>query len=113
MKLDDVRDFALSLPEATEQPHHELSSFRVRGRIFTTVPTDGEHLHVFVDEDAIRAAVAHGSGAFEELWWGRRLLGVRVDLAKADADLVLDLVEEAWRRRAPRRLVARLDASRR
>ena len=29
MKLDQVREIALSLPEATEAPHHERTSFRV------------------------------------------------------------------------------------
>ena len=36
MTLDDVRSFALSLPETTEAPHHERTSFRVRGKIFAT-----------------------------------------------------------------------------
>ena len=50
MKLEQARRFALSLPEVVEAPHHELSSFRIRGKIFATVPPDGKHLHVFVDE---------------------------------------------------------------
>jgi hypothetical protein len=105
MKLEDVRAFARSLPETTEQPHFEMSSFRVRGKIYATVPPDEEHLHVFVDEDATRAAVAHPSGACEELWWGKKLVGVRVDLGVAEADLVFDLVEESWKRKAPKSLV--------
>ena len=28
-----------SLPESTEQDHHGMASFRVRGRIFATSPT--------------------------------------------------------------------------
>ncbi|MDR7466128.1 MAG: MmcQ/YjbR family DNA-binding protein [Armatimonadota bacterium] len=51
MKIDRVRRFALSLPEATEEPHSDKSSFRVKGKIFATVPPDGRHLHVFVDEE--------------------------------------------------------------
>jgi len=35
--LDDVRSFALSLPEPIEAPHHERTSFRVRGKIFATL----------------------------------------------------------------------------
>lgn len=45
---EQARRFALSLPEATEEPHFDKASFRVRGRIFATVPPDGQHLHVFV-----------------------------------------------------------------
>jgi hypothetical protein len=38
--METVRRHALSLDEVTEAPHHELSSFRVRGRIFVTIPPD-------------------------------------------------------------------------
>ena len=61
--------FALSLPEAVEQDHHGIPSFRVRGRIFATVP-DEDHLRIMVDEGEIRAAVAEDPEAFAELWWG-------------------------------------------
>jgi hypothetical protein len=46
--LAQARKIALALPEATEQDHHGALSFRVRGKIFATVP-DSEHLRVMVD----------------------------------------------------------------
>lgn len=49
MRLDTARRFALSLPETTEEPHFEKSSFRVKGKIFATVPEGGKHLHLQVD----------------------------------------------------------------
>jgi hypothetical protein len=49
--IRDVRALALSLPEACEQDHHGIPSFRVRGKIFATVP-DGEHVRVMADECA-------------------------------------------------------------
>lgn len=103
---------AMALPEATEEPHFDLTSFRVRGKIFVTVPPDGTSARVFVDEDEARAAVAEQPEVVEELWWGKRLSGVRVDLARADAGRLAELVEEAWRRRAPKRVVAAYDATR-
>ena len=102
MELDEARRFALSLPETTEEPHFEMSSFRVRGRIFATVPTDGEHLHVFVDERETLASVAENPRVFEELWWGKRLAGVRVNLPIADSRSVIELLEDSWRRKAPK-----------
>jgi hypothetical protein len=105
MKLEEARRFALSLPEATEEPHFEKSSFRIRGKIFATVPPGNSHLHVFVDESETRASVAEDPVAFEELWWGKRLKGVRVDLRAADSQRVFELLEESWRQRAPERLV--------
>src|SRR5439155_19096500 len=88
MDLEAARQFALSLPETTEEPHFEKASFRVRGKIFATVPADGEHLHIFVDEHAARALAAENPAAFEELWWGKRLTGVRVNLPAADEETV-------------------------
>jgi hypothetical protein len=104
--LDQARRFAMSLPEVTEQPHHDMSSFRVRGKIFVTVPPDEEHLHVFVDEPEIAASVAEDPAAFEPLRWGHQVRGVRVNLAAAPADRVQELIEESWRRKAPKRLLA-------
>jgi hypothetical protein len=109
MKLEEARRFVLSLPEVEEQPHFEKSSFRIGGKILATV----RFLHVFVDEHEARASVAEDPGAFEALWWGKRLAGVRVDLPAASPDVVFELLEESWRRKAPKRLVARYDAERR
>jgi hypothetical protein len=109
MELHEARRFALSLPEATEEPHFHMASFRVRGKIFATVPPDGDHLHVFADEEVTRASVAEDPRAFAELWWGQRLVSVRVNLPAADDKAVFELLEEAWRRKAPRRVVALFD----
>jgi hypothetical protein len=43
--LAQARQFALSLPGVTEEPHFDMTSFRVRGKIFVTVPPDGTRLH--------------------------------------------------------------------
>ncbi|MEJ0066142.1 MAG: MmcQ/YjbR family DNA-binding protein [Caulobacteraceae bacterium] len=34
---DDIRRLALALPEAVEADHHGMPSFRVRGKIFSTI----------------------------------------------------------------------------
>ena len=104
--LDRVRRFALSLPGVTEEPHFEMSSFRVRGKIFVTVPPDEGRLHVFVDEPEVDVCVAEDPSAFEPLRWGQRIRGLRVDLAAAPAGRVQELIEDAWRRKAPKRVVA-------
>ena len=89
-----------------------MSSFRVRGKIFATVPPSGEYLHVFVDEGEVRAAVAEDPAAFEPLLWGQRLRGLRVRVAAAPAQRIAELLEESWRRKAPARLAAEWDAER-
>jgi hypothetical protein len=109
MTLDTARAFALSLPETSEAPHHQMSSFRVRGKIFCTVPTDGDHLHIFVDELETKAIVADSPHCSEELWWGKKLSGVRVTLSAAQEELVFELLENSWRLRAPADIAAEFD----
>ena len=104
VKLAEVRKYALSLPEANEEPHFEYSSFRILGKIFATVPPGEEHLHVFVDEQRRELALAMFPEAYEKLWWGKKVLGIRVSLSKADASDVSDLLGSAWKAKAPKRL---------
>ncbi|HVF14904.1 MAG TPA: hypothetical protein VM942_09915 [Acidimicrobiales bacterium] len=68
---------------------------------------------MFVDEDEARAVTAGEAPAFDELWWGKRLAGVRVHLPSlGTAHLVRELLEDSWRRKAPKRVVAAFDADR-
>ena len=100
MTPDDVRALALALPEVTEADHHGRPSFRLGTAVLATL-WDEDTLNVLVGESEARAAEG---GPCSLLWWGRRLSGVRVDLAAADPALVADLLAEAWARRAPARL---------
>ena len=114
MRLDTARRFALSLPETTEEPHFDMSSFRVKGKIFCTVPPDGKRLHVFTGADEVRALVAEDPKAFEVIIWGKREVSdwLRVNLPHADAAQVKELLDDAWRAKAPKRVLAAYDASR-
>ena len=111
MRMQMAREFALSLPEVTEAPHFDKSSFRVGKKIFATVPQAGTHLHILIDAEQAQAMVAAYPEALEELWWGKQIAGVRVELAKAPEEVVVTLLEEAWCRRAPKKLVEKLDES--
>ncbi|HEY1251921.1 MAG TPA: MmcQ/YjbR family DNA-binding protein [Thermoanaerobaculia bacterium] len=108
VKIGAVRRLALSLPEASEKGHHGMPSFRIGDRIFATVP-DNDHLHVMLGPDEVDLAVKTAPEAFEELRWGRQLAGVRVNLAVAERELLEVLLNEAWRRKAPRRLTRLLE----
>ena len=85
--LDEARRLALALPEAGEQPHFDMTSFRVRGKIFATAPPGGGWLNVFLDEDEASAYVAEDPAAFQPLYWGQRHRGLRVELAACPAGL--------------------------
>jgi hypothetical protein len=104
MKSREARRLALSLPEATEQDHHGFPSFRVRGKIFATLPDD-EHLNVMLGAADVTLALAMARQICEEVWWGKRLAGVRVELPAADSKRVGALLRMAWEAKAPRRLV--------
>ena len=104
-----VRRLALSLPQTSEEPHHEMTSFRVAGKIFATMPPEGGRLHVFVDEEAVASYCSEFKGTVEELWWGKKLRGCRVLLGRANGALVRELLTESWRRRAPKRVLAEFD----
>ena len=84
-----------------------MPSFRVRGKIFATVPDDS-HLRVMVDEMGIRAAVAEHPDACQGFYWGKRLACVVVVLGHAKPELVSELLTEAWVRKAPKGLAGQL-----
>ena len=102
MKLGEVRRFALSLPETAEEPHFDYSSFRVRGKIFVTVPPPGEYIHVFVDDTERERGLALAPEWIEKLWWGKKVVGLRVHLPAARSTLVKEFVRNAWTRKAPK-----------
>ena len=106
MKIADVRRFALSLPEVTEEPHFDYASFRVKGKIFATVPPEEKYLHVFVEGALLDVLPAAQPKAYEKLFWGKRVAYLRVTLAAAKAADVEELLRSAWRRRAPKKLAA-------
>jgi hypothetical protein len=101
---EQARQLALALPEAIEQDHHGRPSFRVAGKIFAT-QWDAEHLNVMLDEGGIRTAIHSEPEICAEVWWGKRLAAVRVDLRRADADMLADLLADAWETKAPKRLL--------
>ncbi|GHE26820.1 MmcQ/YjbR family DNA-binding protein [Vulcaniibacterium thermophilum] len=104
MRVEQLRAYALSLPAATEEPHFQYSSFRVKGRIFATVTPDQKFAHIFVDDEQRDRAVALHPEVVEPLRWGRKVVGVRVALAKARVGFVQELVRSAWARKAPKSL---------
>lgn len=107
---DDARALALALPETAEGGHMGHPDFRVGGKIFAGFPRPGEmslRLDAAEQEAVVLAAprtYAPAAGA-----WGRQGWTI-VQLAGAEAEELRELVAEAWRWRAPRRLVAAFDA---
>lgn len=103
INAERARALALALPESVEQDHHGRPSFRVAGKIFATL-WDAEHMNVMLDEPGILTAVEAHPAVCAEVWWGKRLSAVRVNLRAADAALLSSLLADAWERNAPARV---------
>jgi hypothetical protein len=106
VSVDEARSLALALPEAVEQDHHGRPSFRVGGKIFATLWSDGR-MNVMLDEGGILTAVESTPDACENVWWGKRLAAVGVTLASVDRAFLEELLTDAWEQRAPKRLLNR------
>jgi hypothetical protein len=105
--MREARRLALALPEATEEPHFDLTSFRIRGKIFATAAPDGSYMNVFVDDQDREVMVSVDPKAYETLKWGKKAY-LHVHLGAAKARDVEMLLRQAWERRAPKKLLAQL-----
>ena len=105
MKQSQVQKMALALPEATEEPHHHRTSFRVRGKIFATVVPKESFLNVMIGEPSRGPILDIYSNCAEQLYWGKKIMGVRIDLKQATPSIVSELLQLAWSEKAPRKLV--------
>jgi hypothetical protein len=101
---EHARRLALALPEAVEKDHHGRPSFRVADKIFAT-QWDEDHMNVMLDEGGVRPAIESRPETCEEIWWGKRLAAVRVDLGRTDAEMLASLLADAWEGKAPKRLL--------
>ena len=107
---DRVLEFALSLPEATEEHPWGEDVAKVRGKIFVfvgppgsrrmTVKLDESHAHALSIDGAVRTG--YGLGASGWVTVPLRADGVNVAVLR-------DWVEESYRIVAPKRVVALLD----
>ena len=104
----DVRRMALQLPQVVESAHFALPDFRVRNKIFLTLKSDASTVVVKSSSANIDALVARDRATFWDEWRGR-WLGIRLD--RVSRALMNELVFDAWRLVAPKRLIAGYHAS--
>jgi len=108
---DDVRKAALSLPEAEERLTWGEATFRVRDKIFCTLSEASGQAGIKASLDEQAALVALDPQSFSVAHYVGRFGWVSVDLTFVDPDDMVDLIIEAWRKTAPKRLVATFDAA--
>ena len=111
MRRDTIRRFALSLPEAEERETWETATFRVRNKIFFMFSEHERHAWVKATHDEQRALVAQDPDTFFVPPYVGPSGWVGVVIRTVDADECRELLTEAWRMTAPKRLVAGFDAA--
>jgi hypothetical protein len=85
--------------------------FRVGDKLLAHLEKGDEHAIVCVSQAEAAAAAADQPDAYQPVWRdGRIFVGLRVDLARVTDERLQELVEHAWRHRAPKRLVAEHDS---
>ena len=106
--LPQLRKLCLALPEATEKIAWGEPTFRVRDKIFAMGGPDGMHVSIKASIDRQADLIALDAETFVPAAYVGRFGWVTVDLARVDEPLLEDLLRDAWRRTAPKKLAATL-----
>ena len=106
MKFDDFRRLCLAMPEAEERETWGEATFRFRDRIFAMGSDGGHFVSVKASLDDQAGLVEMDPRTFAPSAYTGRYGWVRVRLAGVGKELAQRLVTNAWKRTAPRRLVA-------
>jgi hypothetical protein len=111
MNADDVRRLALALPEAGEKSHFGKADFRVRNRIFASLP-DADAAVVKLTREQQEMLTGAEPAIFVPVpgGWGRQGW-TRVTLAVADELTLRSALLTAWRNIAPVSLREACDVS--
>jgi hypothetical protein len=109
MRVDALRRFALSLPQAQERETWGTPTFRVDSRIFAMFSEQERHVWAKSTFDEQRALVA----MYPEVFFVPPYVGpsgwVGAVISRVDGGEMRELVTEAWRMTAPRELVDAFD----
>ncbi len=108
---EDVRRIALSLPETTEKPSYGTPGFRVKDRLFARLRDEPGVLVVWCADLVEKEALILSEPAkffTTPHYDGHPTVLVQVDAV--DVDELTELLTEAWRIRAPKRLREAFDA---
>jgi len=107
---DDVRRIALSLPETTERPSYGTPGFRVKDKLFSRIREDGA-LVLWVEDLGEKDALVQADPAkFFTTPHYDGYASVLVRLDAVDVEELTELLSDAWRVRAPRKIRERFDA---
>jgi len=104
--FETVRQVALALPKVEEGTSYGTPAFRVAGKFLLRLREDGESLAVKIGFDERDLLMAADPETFYITDHYRGYPAVLVRLAAVDRDRLREVLEEAWRFCAPKRLAA-------
>jgi hypothetical protein len=107
---DELRRIAMSLPEAEERETWGSATFRVRGKIFVIMSDDGTGASVKATRDEQSALIAEDPETFTFPAYVGCHGWIGVDVHRIGAEHLRELLTEAWRMTAPKRVVRAFDA---
>jgi hypothetical protein len=107
--LATVRRLALAFPGVEEGLSYGTPGFRVRGKFLARLWEDGETLVVKCGDNERDFRMKAAPATFFITEHSRGYPTVLVRLARVREDDLQVVLEEAWRRQAPRRLVKEYD----
>lgn len=110
---DDVVAIARALPEVEESTSYSTPALKVRGKGFARLRSEAEGgLVLMCQIDEKQALLASGDPAFYTTPHYDGYGAILVDLEKVGHDVLVELIEDAWRERAPARLRKAFDTQR-
>ena len=101
---DDVRSIALSLPETEERSSYGTPGFRVKDRLFARIREEGVLVVWVADEGEKEFLIRSDPEKFFTIPHYDGHASVLVRLAAVDRDELAELLTDAWRTRAPKRV---------
>ena len=107
---DVVRQLALALPGVEEGTSYRTTAFKVNGKLLARFHQDGESLAVKVEYAAREVLMGANPKTFYITDHYRCWPWMLVRISNVDPDELRQLLEDAWRSSAPKRLVAAWEA---
>ena len=111
MTFRQLRDLCLSLPEVEERETWGEMTFRVRERIFVIGSPEGRHVSIKASLEDQAGLIEIDPDTFAVSAYTGRYGWVTVRLRTVGPELMARLVTAAWKRTAPKRAVAQLEAA--
>jgi hypothetical protein len=106
-----VREVALGLPKVEEGKSYGTPAFKVKGKLFVRFHQSGDSIVVAIDHQERAMRMRTDPEAYYITDHYREYPWMLVRLACVAREDLADLLKEAWRLRAPARLLAELDKS--